>query len=81
LPFAPTIIVINDFEEEEQVEKRVVNQLVEVEQLVDFSLESIQGRFFDIKLDSRDIFVVMPTKAQSKCMMRRKGKEMMEEGG
>jgi len=35
-PPTPTIIVISDSEDEEHVQKRVVNQLVEVEQLADF---------------------------------------------
>ncbi len=35
-PHTPTIIVISDSDDEQQVEKKVVNQLVEVEQLVDF---------------------------------------------
>ncbi len=33
-----------------------------------------------MELESPDILVVIPTKAQSKCMMRHKGKEQVEEG-
>ncbi len=33
-----------------------------------------------MELESHDIFIVVPTKAQSKCMMRCKGKEQVEEG-
>jgi hypothetical protein len=35
----------------------------------------IKGGFFDIELDSLDIFVDVPTKAWSKFMMKHKGKE------
>jgi hypothetical protein len=40
----------------------------------------IEGGFLDVELDSLDILVVVPTKAWSKCMMRHKGKEWVEEG-
>jgi hypothetical protein len=56
-----------------------VEQLVEFQQLANFSLELVEGGCFDVKLESHDIFVVVPTKAQSKCMMRCKGKEQVEE--
>jgi len=32
LPHAPTIIVISDYEEEEHVKKRIIDQLVEAKQ-------------------------------------------------
>jgi hypothetical protein len=41
LPHTPTIIVISDYEEEEHVEKRVIDQLVEVEQPKEFLLELV----------------------------------------
>ncbi len=84
-PLTFTIIIISDFKEEEQVEKKTieakVDQLVEVEQSIDFSLESVEGRFFDVETNLPDIFVAIPTKVRSKCMMRHKGEETMEEGG
>jgi hypothetical protein len=81
LPLGPTVIIINDSEEEEQVEKKTTKveakaeQLVEVEQPTDFLAKPIEGGFFDVEPDSLDILVVVPTKAWSKCMMKRKGKE------
>jgi len=57
-----------------------IEQLVEVEQLTDLSLEPIEEQYFDIDTNSPNILVVVPTKAQSKCMMRCKGKEPVEEG-
>ncbi len=82
-PLAPTVIIINDYEEE--VEKRVakveVDQPIEIEQSTSFSSKLVQEGFFEVQLDSPNIHVVIPTKAWFKCMMRRKGKEMMEEGG
>jgi hypothetical protein len=44
LPHAPTIIVISDYEKEEHVEKRVVDQLVEVEQPKDFLTKLVLRR-------------------------------------
>jgi hypothetical protein len=79
-PPAPTIIVINDFKEEEQVERRVANQLVEVEQPIDFSSKLVQGGFFEVESNSFNIPISVPTKAWSKCMMRCNWKEMMEGG-
>jgi hypothetical protein len=40
-----------------------------------FSSALVEGRFFDIEADSLDIHVDISTKAWSKFMMRRKGKE------
>jgi hypothetical protein len=40
-----------------------VEQLVEVEQLANFSLVPIEGGFFDIKANSPNIHVIVPTKA------------------
>jgi hypothetical protein len=37
-------------------------------------------RVLEVEFDSLDIHVVIPTKAWSKCMMKCKGKEMVEEG-
>jgi hypothetical protein len=80
------VIIIIDYEEEEQVEKKTteaeakVEQPIEVEQSRDFSSKSIEGRFFDMEPDSIDIPIAIPTKAQSKCTMKCKGKEHVEEG-
>jgi hypothetical protein len=49
--------------------------------LVDFLLKLVEGGFFDVETKSPNIFVVIPTKVRSKCMMRHKGEEAMEEGG
>ncbi len=65
-------VIINDFEEEEQVKKKTIEIEKEVEQ-------PIERRFFDIKFDFPNIHVI-PTKAQSKYMMRHKRKENVEEG-
>jgi hypothetical protein len=40
----------------------------------------VEGGFFDVKVDSLNILVAIPTKSQSKYMMRCKGKEQVEEG-
>jgi len=63
----------------EAIEKGT-KQLVEVEQSTDLSLEPIEEQYFDIDTNSPNIPIVVPTKAQSKCMMRCKGKEPIEEG-
>jgi len=55
-------------------------QLLEVEHSTDLSLKPIEEQYFDIDTNSPDIPVVVPTKAQFKCMMRCKGKEPVEEG-
>ncbi len=61
-PPAPTFVVINDFEDEEQFEKKAakkeenVEQHLKVEQLEDFSLVLIGG-FFDVEVDSSGILV------------------------
>jgi hypothetical protein len=47
--------------------------------LANFSLTSVEGGFFDVESDSPNTHVV-PTKAQSKYMMKHKGKEQVEEG-
>jgi hypothetical protein len=85
-PLTCAFVISSDFEEEEQVEKRSteveeeVEQPIKVEQLANFSLASVQRGFFDVEADYLNIFVVIPTKAQSKYMMRCKGKEHVEEG-
>jgi len=84
-PSASTFVIISDSKEEEYVEKiyievEEVEQFVEVEQLTNFSSILVEGGFFDGKADSLDIHVVVPTKAQSKYMMKHKGKEQVEEG-
>jgi len=76
----PTIIVISDFKEEEQVERRATNQPIEVERLIKFFSKPIQWRFFEVEPNSPDIPIVVPTKARSKCMMRCNGKDMMKGG-
>jgi hypothetical protein len=65
LPLAPTIIVINDFEEEEIEVEDVdleVPQPTEVEQPTNFSLKPIQGGLFDVEPNSLDIPIILPTK-------------------
>ncbi len=57
-----------------------IEQLVKVEQSTDLSLERIKEQYFDIDTNSPNIPVIVPTKAQSKCMMRCKGKKLVEEG-
>jgi hypothetical protein len=42
-------------------------------------LALVEGGFFDVELDSLDIPIVIPTKAQSKFMMRCKGEEQVED--
>jgi hypothetical protein len=74
-------MIINGFEEGEQVEKKTieiveeeVEQLIEVEQLAIVLSTSVKGGFFDVELDSLYILVV-PTKVWSKFTMRCKRKE------
>jgi len=62
-----------------EVEEKV-EQPVEVEQSMDFSLAQIEKRFFDVEANFLDILVAIPTKARSKYMIRCKGKEHVEEG-
>ncbi len=57
-----------------------IEQLVEVEQSTNLSLEWIEEQYFDIDTNSPNIPIIVPTKAQSKCMMRCKGKKLVEEG-
>ncbi len=57
-------------EEEEGVDRHI-----EIKQLIDFSLVLVEGGFFDVEVDFLNIFIVVPTKAWSKYMMRHKGKE------
>jgi hypothetical protein len=45
-----------------------------------FSSVLVEGGFFNIKASTFGILVAIPTKAQSKYMMRHKGKEQVEEG-
>jgi hypothetical protein len=45
-----------------------------------FSSIPVEGGFFYVKAGTLDILVAIPTKAQSKYIMRHKGKEQMEEG-
>lgn len=83
-PFKLVVIIICDFKVEEQVEKgaieKGIEQLTEVEQSTDLSSKPIKEQYFDIDTNSPDISIVVPTKAQSKCMMRCKGKEPIEKG-
>jgi hypothetical protein len=83
-PFKLVVIIISNFEAKEQVEKgaieKGIEQLVKVEQSTDLSLERIKEQYFDIDTNSPNIPVIVPTKAQSKCMMRCKGKKLVEEG-
>jgi hypothetical protein len=48
--------------------------------LVAFSVILVEGGFLNKEVNSPDIPVVVPTKFQSKYMMRHKGKEHVEEG-
>jgi hypothetical protein len=48
--------------------------------LANFSSISIKGGFFNVEANSPNILIIVPTKAQSKYMMRCKGKERVEEG-
>jgi hypothetical protein len=61
-PHAPTIIVINEFKEEEHVERRTTNQHVEVEQPISFSSKLIQGRFLRLNLIHLTYLVLYPPK-------------------
>jgi hypothetical protein len=76
---------MNDFEEEESVERKVVEkeekikQFAEVEQSIDFSSIPVERGLFDVEIDSPNIFLIL-TKSWSKCMMRCKGEEHVEEG-
>ncbi len=85
-PLAFIFVVISDFEEEKQVERKTIEkeektkQLVEVEQSVDFSSIPVEGRLFDVEVNSPNILVAILTKSRSKYMMRCKGKEQVEEG-
>jgi hypothetical protein len=54
--------------------KQEAEQLNEVEQLAYFSLRLVKGGFFDVETNYLNTHVI-PTKAQSKYMMRHKGKE------
>lgn len=80
-PLASIVIIINDYKEEEHIENKTIEtkveakQLVEVEQLGDFSLEPIEGGFFDVELDSPNTPIIISTKVQSKCMRTHEGKE------
>ncbi len=47
-----------------------IEQLVKVEQPTNLSLEPIEEQYFDINTNSPNIPVAVPTKAQSKCVMR-----------
>ncbi len=73
-PPIPTFIIINDFEEEKQVEKKTIEVEEEVEQLAIFLSTLVKGGFFDMEIDSLEILVV-PTKVWSKFTMRCKRKE------
>ncbi len=82
----PAFVVISDSKEEEHVERKATEKekqakrLVEIEQLIEFSSKLVEGGFFDRKVGSLDIPIIVPTKSRSKCMMRCKGKEHVEEG-
>jgi hypothetical protein len=54
-------------------------QPVKVEQLIDFSSTPVEGGFFDMKPNSPNIPIAIPSKAPSKFIMRCKGKEQVEE--
>jgi hypothetical protein len=67
-PLAPTFVIISDFEEEEHVERKVIEknknkQPTKVEQLEFFSLVPIERGLFDVEVNSLYIFVAAPTKA------------------
>jgi hypothetical protein len=57
------------------ISKKEVEQPIKVEQSANFLSSPIEGGFFDIKLDSPNIFVDVPTKTWTKFMMRHKGKK------
>ncbi len=57
-----------------------IEQLNEVEQLTDLSLELVKKQYFDIDTSSPNVSIVVPTKAQSKCMMRCKGTKIDRRG-
>ncbi len=85
-PLAPAFVIINDYEEKGWVEKKAtkkeeqVQRPIEIEQCVKYSLGPVEGGFLDIKVGYHDVPVVVPTKSQSKYMMKHKGKEQVEEG-
>ncbi len=68
----------------EHVEKRAAKkgtkQHFEVEQLINFSSKLVKELYFDIDTSSFDVPIAIPTKARSKCMMKCKQKELVEEG-
>ncbi len=76
---APTFIIVTDYKEEKQIENKIieaeVDQPIEVEQSTNFLWKPIEGKLFNVELDSLDIPIDVPTKVRSKCMMRHKGKE------
>jgi hypothetical protein len=77
-----TYIIISDFEEEEKLRttKPKVFQPTKFEQLMEFSLESVQEGLFEVfELVPSITHFVVPTKAHFKCMMRHKRNEAMEE--
>jgi hypothetical protein len=54
--------------------------MLRLNNLINFSLESIEEQYFDIDFSSLDVPIAVPTKAWSKCMMRHKWKKPVEEG-
>jgi hypothetical protein len=77
--FSPTTSTYNS--KEEEVEPRD-SQLVELKQSINFSLELVQEGLFEVFKPIPSIILVdVPTKAHSKCMMRHKRKEVMEDNG
>jgi len=65
---------------EKKAAKKGTKQHVEVEQLINFSSKLVKEQYFDIDISSFDVPIVVPTTARSKCMMRCKHKELVEEG-
>jgi hypothetical protein len=45
-----------------KIMEKEIEQLVEINELVDLSLELVEGRFFDVEHNSLYILVVVPTK-------------------
>jgi hypothetical protein len=84
-PPTPTFVVTSDSKEEEEQEeirtsKPNVSQFVKPKGLTNVSSKSTQEGFFEVfEHASPLILVVVLTKACSKCMMKHKGKEVMEE--
>lgn len=82
MPLAPTVIVINDHEEEEveiKIIKPEVLQPIEPKESANFSSKPVQEGFFDVfKHVPSIILLVVPTRARFKCMMQREGDDGRE---